>query len=176
MRRPRWDAKQLTIDWAEAAGRPLTVVVPRPPAWDFRTTFPPVLQEVIDAGTVDAADAGPDRLAGLHVAHGAALHQALIDLDRYHDARRRGGDPTTGKVPHRLAKRAALPTKLSHEIERLDRWWQTLLAVYAETFGDEATTSFGEHVKTTHAGVELVNPVEANTTTRPNGQRISSPL
>jgi hypothetical protein len=172
VKRPRWDRQQLTIDWTAAAvvppAPPPTVPEPPPAAvtpaavapmvqllpWDFQTTFPPVLQDAIDEGVVTAEDA--DNLSGLHTEHGTALRQALAELETVQDARRRGVDPATGKAPRTKAKRAALPTQLSQEVERLERWWQTLLDTYEAAFGDVAAEAFGKAIRATHAGIEVV--------------------
>lgn len=141
-----------TVATSHTAAVPPVQVLP----WDFRTTFPSVLADAIDAGTITAEDAEPENLAGLHAGHGAALHQALLDLDTVHDARRRGLNPATGKVPRTKAKRAALPATLDHEIERLERWWRTLLETYEAAFGDAAADAFGKAVRAAHAGIAVI--------------------
>ncbi len=185
----RKDSRQLTIDWnAATAAAPPAAVEAAPPApsmppappepvetiaydplspvqvlpWDFQTTFPPPQQDAIDAGVLSEEDAEPQNLAALHAEHTATLLAALKDLDAVHDARRRGVDPATGKAPRSQKKKQELPDKLSREIERLERWQQTLLDTYEAGFGATAAQAFNKYVRARHANIEIiVQPVIA---------------
>ncbi len=65
---------------------------------------------------------------------------------------------------------------LEKESCRLDRWWENLLGVYAEVFGQNAATAFGQAVRARYAGVEVTGPqpprveysAPAETTQRPS--------
>jgi hypothetical protein len=174
-RSPKPDRGQLTIDWTA------TAIAPRPPAtehvsppepavvaqaaevselvqvlpWDFQTTFPPVLQDAIDAGVIAEEDAAPDNLAALHVDHAAALLTALTDLESISDARRQGVEPATGRPPRKPAKKSELKARLDREVARLEGWWRTLLDTYEGAFGAEAADAFGKYVRARHAGIEV---------------------
>lgn len=123
--------------------------------WDFQSTFPPVLDEAIEAGTVAEEDAEPEALAAMHAEQAGVILAALRDSQRVHDARRRGVDPSTGKVPRSQKTKCTLPATLDGEIRRLDRWRQTLLETYEEAFGPVAAEAFDKYTRARHAGIEV---------------------
>jgi hypothetical protein len=172
------DSRQLMIDWTAAtAPVPVTPAASEPPAppepatpagsfdpfspvqilpWDFETSFPPILPDAIDAGILTEEDNESEALAALHAEHGKALLAALSDLDKMHDARRQGVDPATGKPPRSAKKKQELPEKLSREIERLERWRQTLLDTYEAGFGTVAAEAFDKFIRARHAGIRII--------------------
>ena len=169
--RRRADPRQLLLDWNAVAPVVVPVSVPEPPRaipeevaqpespllqvlpWDFSITFPPVMQDAIDAGVLEEDDAEPEGLAALHADYGRELLAALCELDSVQDARRRGVNPATGKTPRTQATKQKLAEKLDREVERLERWWATLLETYEAAFGPKA---FGHCIRARHAGVEIM--------------------
>ena len=177
----RDNRRQLTLDWTAAVSTEVAKPAAAEPAsaapaktgevpaatteqmspiqilpWDFQTTFPAVLPDAVEAGAIDEDGCLPENLAALHAEHAAEMLMALQELDAVHDARRRGVDPATGKVPKSAAKRRVLSATLDHEIQRIERWWQTLLSTYEAAFGSEAGEAFGKFVRARHAGIEVI--------------------
>jgi hypothetical protein len=172
------DSGQLMIDWT-AATTPVPVTPaasesPAPPEptmpsgsfdspspvqvlpWNFETHFPPVLPDAVDAGVLTEEDSEPEALAALHAEQGRVLLAALSDLDKTHEARRQSIDPATGQAPRSEKKKQELPEKLSGEIERLERWWQTLLDTYEAGFGIAAVEAFDKFIRARHAGIPII--------------------
>lgn len=136
---------------------PLLQVLP----WDFSTTFPPVLQDALDAGIVQEEDAEPDGLAALHAEFARAMQAALSELDRVQDARRAAFYPAvdltvTGRAPRTQGTKHKLTEKLKGQVERQEHWWRTLLDTYETVFGPLAANAFGKYVRARHARIEVM--------------------
>ena len=127
--------------------------------WDFKATFPEPKQEAVDAGIISDDDLTPERIRKMHDEHERELSAALREMDALADARRRGVDPATGQRPTNSAGELRLSRLLEKESCRLDRWWENLLGVYAEAFGENAATAFGHAVRARYAGVEVTGPL-----------------
>jgi hypothetical protein len=124
--------------------------------WDFCTTFPPFLQDAVDAGVVDADDSEPENLAAMHEEQINVCLATLKELEAVQDARRRGVDPKTGKPPRSATTKRELPERLTREIDRLERWQQTLLGTYEAAFGPAAALAFEKYLRARQAGIPVV--------------------
>ena len=120
--------------------------------WDFRTLFPQVLPEVVDAGLMAAEDTSPQSVEAIHIEHGHKMLGALAELDAAKNERR----VTAAKGKHRTSDRIDKPT-------RLERWYASLLGVYEEWFGREAAEAFDRAVRAWHAHIEVVVDRDAAT-------------
>lgn len=137
-------------------------------AWDFRTTFPNPLEDAIESGVVDEDDVLPENLAALHENQAQEMLRTLSELEAVHDARRRGVNPKTGRMPRQREKLAGLAIQLTKEIEHLERWQQSLLDAYEAAFGDGAARAFCKYIRARHAGIPVAlerqpPPVPAST-------------
>jgi hypothetical protein len=136
---------------------PLLQVLP----WDFSKTFPPVLQDALDAGVVEEEDAEPEGLTALHAEHAREMLAALSELDRVQDTRRAAVNPAvdrsvTGNAPHTQVTKEKPTEKLCREVDRLEHWWQTLLDTYETVFGPQAADAFDKYVRARHARIEVM--------------------
>ena len=129
--------------------------------WDFRTQFPEVLPEVVDAGAMAAEDAAPESVEAIHQEHGRKMLATLAELDAAKDERRTALSKRATPNPDRLDK----PT-------RLERWYASLLGVYEEWFGKEAADAFDRAVRAWHAHIEVV--VDRESATSPDAIPIPS--
>lgn len=180
----RPDSQQLTMEWMATVEAPPAKIAAAPPVeitaavpsvspatednanaaarlvqtlpWDFCTTFPPVMEDAIEAGILHEEDALPVNLASLHEEQINTCLAALTDLEVIHDARRRGVDPKTGKKPRNQSKQRELHDSLSQEIMRIEHWQHTLLETYEGAFGTEAARAFDKYIRARHAGVPVV--------------------
>ena len=161
---------QLQIDWT-ASTLPATVPAIEAPArekpdpapalvqrlkWDFRTTFPQPTQEALDAGVLTEEDTEPENLKSLHDEHAREALAALESIDKVLDARRRGVDPKTGRPPTTKETREGLSEFLQYELDRFQRWWQTLMDTHRDAFGPEAADAFGKAIRAWHAKIPVV--------------------
>jgi hypothetical protein len=176
-----FDPQQLQIEWSGGAASPppsarterTATPPPSVPAngltlklnWDFRTTFPEPTEQAIEAGTINAEDLHPEGIRSIHEEQTREMLATLHDLDAVLDARRRGVDPRNGKAPMLAPARERLQKFFHTEPARLEHWFDNLLGVYQDAFGQEAAEAFGKAVRAWHAGVEVVT--ESNTRTRP---------
>ncbi len=167
----RDDPKQTLINWnnpqaeaaAPAASIPdpvkLAARAPSPPIerllWDFTTTFPPPAEEAIDAGVLMEDDCTPENIRSLHEEHARDLLATLQELDIILDARRRGVDSRTGKVPRTEKSREHLRHFHKVEPERLERAFNSMLEVYEEAFGPEAAHAFNRFIRARYAGIPV---------------------
>jgi hypothetical protein len=120
--------------------------------WDFRTRFPEVLPEVVDAGVMAAEDAAPESVEAIHQEHGRKMLDTLAELDAANDERRIASSKQASPKSDRLDK----PT-------RLERWYASLLGVYEDWFGKEAADAFDRTVRAWHAHIEVVVDRESPT-------------
>src|SRR5665213_2928498 len=180
------DPQQLNIDWTPASvpatterADPLSgpnvpmaePSVPSPPIaqpqangtgliqllpWDFITTFPEPNQEAVDNGILGDIYEQSENIKLLHDAHASEALSALRALDKVLDARRRGVNPKTGRPPVTKEDRDGLPDFLQYEVERCERWWQTLMDTYEEAFGPEAADAFGKAIRARYAGITIL--------------------
>jgi hypothetical protein len=171
------DPQQLTIDWspqtdsAAVETAEVQTHIPRepctvPPAtdpslvqylpWDFVATFPPPMQEAIDAGILSDEDAEPEHVRAMHEEHAREALFVLQDLDTLRDAKRRGVDPRNNKPPMLTEAKERLSGFFESEPARLGRWWQTLMDTYQEAFGPEAADAFSKALRARHAGIPVV--------------------
>jgi hypothetical protein len=134
------------------APTPLVQILP----WDFRTSFPEPLEEAIEAGKLNEDDAVPENLKALHEEHAQHLLTLLSDLDALLDARRRGVDPQTGRVPRTPKQKERLESTFRTEPGRLEREFDVLMDVYEEAFGAGAADAFRKAVRAWHAGMEVI--------------------
>ena len=174
MRRPggRGDVPgQLQIDWTAPAGAtdktPAAALPASRPAgpspapliqrlpWDFKETFPQPTPEALEAGIVSDEDAEPENVRAIHDEHARELLAVLHDLDAVLDARRRGVDPATGRVPTTPAARERLQKLFANEPQRLERWWRTQMDTYESAFGAEAADAFDKAIRARHAGIAV---------------------
>lgn len=125
--------------------------------WDFRTSFPEPLEEAIETGRLNEDDAAPDNLKSLHEEHARHLLVLLAELDAVLDAKRRGVDPRTGRLPKTPKQIEQLNRLFRDEPGRLEREFEVLMDVYEEAFGTEATDSFRKAIRAWHAGVEVIS-------------------
>jgi hypothetical protein len=169
---PGSDPNQFQIDWTGANASPSStpaavlaepVDVPPSPAsvlrlrlkWDFADFFPQPTEQAIEAGLISAEDISLENIRAIHEEHAREMLATLHDLDAVRDAKRRGVDPATGKPPRTAASRERLQKLYESEPLRLERWFENLLGVYADTFGQEAADSFGKAVRAWDAGVKV---------------------
>ena len=168
---PGSDPNQFQIDWTGAntspSSTPAAVAEPvaAPPShasvlrlrlkWDFADFFPQPTEQAIEAGLISAEDISLENIRAIHEEHAREMLATLHDLDAVRDAKRRGVDPATGKPPRTAASRERLQKLYESEPLRLERWFENLLGVYADTFGQEAADSFGNAVRAWHAGVKV---------------------
>jgi hypothetical protein len=124
--------------------------------WDFRESFPQPTEEAIEAGVISEDDCNPDNVRYLHEEHARQALSALRALDIVFDARRRGVDPGTGKPPRTHAAQARLRKYLDEEPNRLEQSFTTMLGVYEEAFGTEASDAFTKAIRAWHAGIDVV--------------------
>jgi hypothetical protein len=165
------DAKQLRIDWnssgSDAPATPATSATANQPdkqagvlvqrlTWDFKTSFPQPTEQAVEEGVVDADDTTPDGIRSIHEEHSRQMLAALHDLDIVMDARRRGVDPRNNKAPMLAEAKQRLQKFFETEPARLERWYQTLLDTYADTFGIEAGEQFNKAIRARHAGIGVV--------------------
>lgn len=132
---------------------PLVQVLP----WDFRLTFPQPLEAAIEAGVLHDEDREPENIKSLHVEHAREALATLADLDALTEARRFGVDPVTGKKPRTEKQKENLKRKFAEEPPRLEHAFETLMDVYEEAFGKDATDAFRKAIRAWHAGVDVVS-------------------
>ncbi|HEY4311661.1 MAG TPA: hypothetical protein VGN12_19600 [Pirellulales bacterium] len=151
--------------------------------WDFRSTFPAPTEQALAAGVVRKEDAHPDNVRAIHEEHARESLSVLHDLDAVCDARRQRVDPATGKPPRTHAARERLRRFFETEPARLERSFASLMGVYEDAFGTDATVSFEKALRAWHASikVEMESAIRSNAelepiTSRPadHGRRISS--
>jgi hypothetical protein len=123
--------------------------------WDFSSTFPSPIEEAIEAGRIQPEDAEPENVRSIHQEHAREMVAMLHDLEAVQDARRRGVDPRNNKAPMLAEAKEQLRKFFETEPVRLERNYQSLLAVYGEVFGDEAADAFDKAVRAWHAGVAV---------------------
>ena len=124
--------------------------------WDFRVSFPPPLEEAIDAGKLDPSDVLPANLKSLHVEYERVATKILFDLDLIADARRRGIDPSTGVPPRMEKHRVALEQRFKDEPPRLEHALDVMMDAYGEGFGEEAAGEFRKAIVARHHGVDVL--------------------
>jgi len=129
--------------------------------WDFRTRFPEVLPEVVDAGVMAAEDAAPQSVEAIHQEHGRKMLATLAELDSAKDERRTA-----------LSKQATPKSDRIDKPTRLERWYASLLGVYEEWFGKDAADAFDRAVRAWHAHIEVV--VDRESATSPDAMPIPS--
>ena len=166
-----FDPQQFQIDWSGGPASPPQArtegpAIPPPsvPAngltlklkWDFRTSFPEPTEEAIEAGTISAEDLHPEGIRSIHEEHAREMLATLHDLDAVLDARRQGVDPRNNKAPMLAEAKERLQKFFQTEPARLEQWFENLLGVYQDAFGQEAAEAFGKAVRAWHAGVEVV--------------------
>jgi hypothetical protein len=136
--------------------------------WDFRDSFPEPTEQAIEAGLIQAEDCNPESIRCIHEEHAREMLAVLQELAVVRDAKMRRADPKTNKSPKGKEAKERLETFFETEPDRLERWYDNLLGVYADTFGQEAAEAFGKAVRAWHAGVEVVSEsASADTTTTP---------
>ncbi|MGA3065263.1 MAG: hypothetical protein ABSF29_00295 [Tepidisphaeraceae bacterium] len=167
-----FDPQQLQIDWSSGPASPPpqartegpAIPPPSVPAngltlklkWDFRTSFPEPTEEAIEAGTISAEDMHTEGIRSIHEEHVREMLATLHDLDTVLEARSRGVDPRNNKAPMLAPAKERLQKFFQTEPARLERWFENLLGVYQDAFGQEAAEAFGQAVRAWHAGVEVV--------------------
>jgi len=75
------------------------------------------------------------------------------------DARRRGVDPATSKLPRTHASRERLRRLCETAPGRLDRSFNNLMEVYEEAFGPEAAHARNRFIRAPHAGMDEVRAI-----------------
>jgi len=116
-------------DVVDADSSPSPESVKRPQLalrWDFVTTFPEPTEGAIDAGVISDEDLTPEGIRSIHDEHAREIEAVLTQLDTVLDARRRGVNPETGRVPRTEKSRTALKTRLEREPERLQHAFRTI--------------------------------------------------
>lgn len=136
---------------SERAASEVVQVLP----WDFRQSFPMPLGEAVEAGKLLEEDLEPENLKALHEEHARHALAILSDLDAVSDAKRQGVDPFTGKAPRTETQRDRLQILYRNQPGRLERAFETLMDVYEEVFGPEATDAFRKAICAWHAGIEV---------------------
>lgn len=175
-----FDPQQLQIDWSGGSASPSSQARTERPAgtppsvpangltlklkWDFRTSFPEPTEQAIEAGTVSAEDMHPDGVRSIHEEHAREMLATLNDLDVVLDAKRRGVDPRNNKAPMLAEAKERLQKFFETEPARLERWFENLLGVYQDAFGQQAAEAFGKAVRAWRAGVEVVTEPGVRTT------------
>jgi hypothetical protein len=166
---PQGDSPSLsTVALPQSAESPPSKPLPEPFAfrnpellqvlpWDFRTSFPPPMEEAILNGTLQPEDAEPENLASLHEEHARHGLALLHDLDAVVDARRSGVDPRNGKPPRTPKQREVLDKLFNEEPPRLEREFDMLIDDYEEVFGAVAADAFRKAIRAWHAGVEVID-------------------
>jgi hypothetical protein len=81
----------------------------------------------------------------------------LEELRVVRDAKRRHVDPKTDKAPKKREAQERLEMFFETEPDRLERWFDNLLGVYADAFGNEAAHAFDKAVRAWNAGIEVVS-------------------
>jgi hypothetical protein len=168
---PESDPNQFQIDWTSSGVSPRSTssavadpsAAPPLPAsvlnlrlkWDFAEFFPEPTEQAIEAGHISPEEITLENVRAIHEAHAREMLAALHDLDAVYDAKRRGVDPATGKPPRTEASRERLQKAYETEPLRLERWFENLLGVYSDTFGQEAAEAFGKAVRAWHAGFKV---------------------
>jgi hypothetical protein len=123
--------------------------------WDFQKTFPQPTPEAIDAGVVSDEDATPENVRAMHEEQAGQMLWVLSELDCVLDARRKGVDPRNNKTPMLKEARERLQKFFETEPGRLERWWQTLMDTYEQSFGAEAADAFGKALRARQAGIPV---------------------
>ena len=123
--------------------------------WDFKTTFPQPTDEAIDAGFIEQEDCTPENIRSLHEEQANEMLGILRDLDTVMDARRRGIDSTTGKVPRTQVSREHLKRYHQDEPKRLEQYFNILMETYENAFGAEAANAFAKCIRARHAGIPI---------------------
>jgi len=147
------------VKLAAQAPAPLIQYLP----WDFTTTFPQPTDEAVDAGVISEDDCTPERIKSIHDEHAREALGILRDLDIVMDARRRGIDSKTGKVPRTHVSREHLKRYHQDEPKRLERYFNILMETYENGFGVEAADAFTKFIRAKHAGI----PVQASNVRAP---------
>jgi len=158
-----FDPQQLQIDWSSGPASPPpqartegpAIPPPSVPAngltlklkWDFRTSFPEPTEEAIEAGTISAEDMHTEGIRSIHEEHVREMLATLHDLDTVLEARSRGVDPRNNKAPMLAPAKERLQKFFQTEPARLERWFENLLGVYQDAFGQEAAEAFGQAVR-----------------------------
>lgn len=152
--------QQLAFDWGQSelpkdpttlsdvSLQPASPPAASPADFDFKTTFPSPRQDAVDAGVFGAEELDDDSIRGIHHEHALELLSILADLDAIAQARLDGTDPRTGRSPRGAAARERLTRFFDEEPPRLQSHFESLIAVYADAFGERAAEQFEAHVRT----------------------------
>lgn len=136
-------------------------IQPNPPTpalaakWDFASSFPPPLEEALDAGVIDEADVHPPNLKTLHGEYQRLALQCFRDQDSLAEARRCGIDPSTKEKIQDVEQLKDLGERLSNQERRSDSTFDVLMETYAESFGQEAADQFRKVLRCRHHGIEV---------------------
>jgi hypothetical protein len=166
-----FDPHQFQMDWSGGAASPPTTSpepIARPNApradglvlvlkWDFRRSFPEPTEEALDFKLIEPEDETAEGIRRIHEEEARQMLATLDELQVVRDAKRRHVDPKTNKAPKDKEAKEKLETFFETEPDRLERWFDNLLGVYGEAFGDEAAREFGKAVRAWHAGIEVVS-------------------
>ena len=130
-------------------------VAPVVAAWDFRSSFPSPLTDVIDAGILDANDDDPEAIRAIHEEQASGCLALLQELDAIEEARRNGTDPRTGKKPRTEKSRHRLGQYLDAAPPAIISQFDDALAAYENAFGPEAAEAFRTVLLAWHRGVPV---------------------
>jgi hypothetical protein len=157
--------------------------------WDFKTTYPAVMDSAVEAGLVSDADTDQKCVVALHEEHRSHALALLCEIDSVAAARRSGIDRLTGRPPRTDKQREALAKLYAEQPARLQHAFDVLMDVYAEVFGDDASDEFRKSLLGWHAGIEVttdlgqapstcdsVANIDNNNIDQPEGPPIATPL
>jgi len=131
------------------AAAPLIQYLP----WDFENSFPEPLPEAIKEGVLEEDD--PDTVRWIHQEHAREGLAVLHELDIVMDARIRGVDPQTNKMPSRPQAKERLAKFFKTEPTRLENWFRSLMGPYEDAFGADAANAFEKAIRAWHAGIPV---------------------